>query len=115
MRTADGGVHHAERRGRLPRPAGAFAGDVPGGGAGCGLCAKKCPIGAIEVRGEEKEAKAAVGSEVCLGCGVCKPACAKGALSMEPRKERGVVPGNGWRRAGLMAIERGKFPKPRLH
>ncbi|HJX74551.1 MAG TPA: 4Fe-4S dicluster domain-containing protein, partial [Candidatus Deferrimicrobiaceae bacterium] len=76
---------------------------------GCGLCAKKCPIGAIEVGGERTEAKAAVHADACLGCGVCKPACAKGALSMEPRKERVVVPETAWHRAVLMAIERGKF------
>lgn len=77
--------------------------------AGCGLCAKKCPIDAIEVVGEGTEAKAAVHIDACLGCGVCKPACAKGALSMEPRKERIVVPETAWHRAILMAIERGKF------
>ncbi|MGZ8448318.1 MAG: ATP-binding protein [Candidatus Deferrimicrobiaceae bacterium] len=76
---------------------------------GCGTCAKKCPIVAIEVRGEGTEAKAAVSGESCLGCGVCKPACAKGALSMEPRKERVVVPETAWHLAVLMAIERGKF------
>ena len=78
--------------------------------AGCGLCAKKCPIGAIEVGGERKEAKAAVSGEICLGCGVCRPTCAKGALSMELRKERILVPERAWERAVLMAIERGKFP-----
>jgi formate hydrogenlyase subunit 6/NADH:ubiquinone oxidoreductase subunit I len=77
---------------------------------GCGLCAKKCPIAAIEVRGEGKEAKAAVSGEICLGCGVCKTACATGALSMEPRRERVFVPETAWHRAVLMAIERGKFP-----
>ncbi len=73
------------------------------------LCAKKCPIAAIEVRGDGKEAKAHVGATTCLGCGVCKPACAKGALRMEPRKERVLVPETAWERAVLMAIERGKF------
>jgi Pyruvate/2-oxoacid:ferredoxin oxidoreductase delta subunit len=76
---------------------------------GCGQCAKKCPVGAIEMRGEDKEAKAAVHGEACLGCGVCKPACARGALRMDPKKERVLVPENAWQRAVLMAIERGKF------
>jgi Na+-translocating ferredoxin:NAD+ oxidoreductase RNF subunit RnfB len=77
---------------------------------GCGLCAKKCPVGAIEMQGEEGETKAAVLGEVCLGCGVCKPACTTGALRMEPKRERVLVPESAWERAVLMAIERGKFP-----
>ncbi|MBI5420601.1 MAG: 4Fe-4S dicluster domain-containing protein [Deltaproteobacteria bacterium] len=87
-----------------------FLAAVDGGScAGCGLCAKKCPIQAIEIHGEGREAKAIVNEEACLGCGVCKPACTKGALRMEPRKEGVVVPETAWSRAVLMAIERGKF------
>ena len=81
----------------------------PGVCNGCGLCAKKCPIRAIEVRGEKPDAKAAVLPEVCLGCGLCKMACARGAMRMEPRKETILVPENAWRRTVIMAIEQGKF------
>jgi formate hydrogenlyase subunit 6/NADH:ubiquinone oxidoreductase subunit I len=86
-----------------------LAGIDEGKCTGCGQCAKKCPVGAIEIQGEEKEAKAAVHGEVCLGCGVCKPACARGALRMDPKQERVLVPENAWQRAVLMAIEQGKF------
>jgi formate hydrogenlyase subunit 6/NADH:ubiquinone oxidoreductase subunit I len=81
----------------------------PGTCNGCGLCAKKCPIHAIEVRGEKHEAKADVRRDICLGCGVCRPACAQGAVRMEPRKERILVPENAWQRTVIMAIEQGKF------
>jgi len=76
---------------------------------GCGSCAKRCPIRAIEVRGKGKEGKAVVDERVCLGCGVCKPACARDALRMAPRKEKVLVPEDAWHRTVLMAIERGKY------
>jgi len=76
---------------------------------GCGLCAKKCPIHAIELRGAKPEAKAEVRREVCLGCGLCRLACAYGALRMEPREEEILVPENVWERTVVMAIEQGKF------
>ncbi|MGA6993585.1 MAG: 4Fe-4S dicluster domain-containing protein [Candidatus Deferrimicrobiaceae bacterium] len=81
----------------------------PGTCTGCGLCAKKCPIHAIEVRGEKPDAKADVRRDICLGCGVCRLACARGAMRMERRKERILVPENAWQRTVIMAIEQGKF------
>lgn len=81
----------------------------PGTCNGCGLCAKKCPIHAIEIRGEKPDAKADVRRDICLGCGVCRMACARGAMRMEPRKERILVPENAWQRTVIMAIEQGKF------
>lgn len=81
----------------------------PGRCNGCGLCEKKCPIRAIEVRGEKPDAKAAVRHDICLGCGLCRLACARSAMRMEPRKERILVPENAWQRTVVMAIEQGKF------
>ncbi len=81
----------------------------PGTCNGCGLCAKKCPIHAIEIRGEKPDAKADVRRDTCLGCGVCRMACTRGAIRMEPRKERILVPENAWERTVIMAIEQGKF------
>ncbi len=77
--------------------------------AGCGLCAKRCPINAIAVEGKGPQAKVSVDERACLGCGVCKPACAKDALRMVPRKEKVLVPEDAWHRTVLMAIERGKY------
>jgi formate hydrogenlyase subunit 6/NADH:ubiquinone oxidoreductase subunit I len=86
-----------------------LAGIDAGKCAGCGLCAKRCPINAIEVHGTGREGKAVVNEDACLGCGVCKPACDRAALRMERRKERILVPERAWERAVTMAIERGKF------
>ncbi|MDH3237180.1 MAG: 4Fe-4S dicluster domain-containing protein [Deltaproteobacteria bacterium] len=76
---------------------------------GCGLCEKKCPIHAIEIRGEKPGAKADVRRDICLGCGLCHLACVQGAMRMEPRKEQILVPENTWQRTVIMAIEQGKF------
>ncbi|MBF8259700.1 MAG: hypothetical protein HW377_2074 [Actinobacteria bacterium] len=77
--------------------------------AGCGLCAKRCPINAISVEETGGRTKVAVDDGACLGCGVCKPACQVDALRMIPRKEKVLVPEDAWQRTVLMAIERGKF------
>ncbi len=78
--------------------------------SGCGACAGRCPVGAIELRDDGEPGSAEVSQEGCLGCGVCRPACARDALRMEPRAERILVPETAWERAVIMAIERGKFP-----
>jgi len=81
----------------------------PGDCNGCGLCAKKCPVHAIELRDNPPDAKAEVRREICLGCGLCRLACTREAMRMEPRKEEILVPENAWQRTVIMAIEQGKF------
>lgn len=46
---------------------------------GCGLCAKKCPVGAIE---GEKKSPYVIDSEKCIKCGACVDSCKFKAISV---------------------------------
>jgi len=82
---------------------------------GCGRCARKCPIQAIEIHALPPHVKrkarmySKVDENICLGCGVCKPACRKGALTMKPRAERVLTPEGTLERVLTMALERGRL------
>lgn len=46
----------------------------------CGICSKKCPTGAIEVKREEKSWS--IERFGCIQCGYCAESCPKNCLSM---------------------------------
>lgn len=50
----------------------------------CGLCAKKCPVQAIQVDREQK--KWTVNTSVCIQCGACAENCKKNAITIDKSK-----------------------------
>jgi NAD-dependent dihydropyrimidine dehydrogenase PreA subunit len=79
---------------------------------GCGRCVKACPVGAVELTLQGRDAHrgtAVLDEGRCLGCGLCVRSCAQGAAELKPREKRVITPLNGSHRIVLMAIERGKL------
>lgn len=70
---------------------------------GCGKCAKKCPVLAIEM----KEKKPVIHAEICLGCGICARNCPTKSIELNRRPIQVITPVNSTHRFVLQAIEKG--------
>ncbi|KAJ6244240.1 ferredoxin [Anaeramoeba flamelloides] len=103
---------------------------------GCGVCEKRCPLGAIYMeevepeiqvvksntqranllgekpkkkRKKRKKRIAKIDPNLCYGCGVCATFCNHGALKMIPKKERVWTPENSFDYHIARCIERGNL------
>ena len=56
---------------------------------GCGTCIEKCPVGAIELNGDDKAER---NSDWCIGCGVCVHFCPENAISLKEGLRKVYVP-----------------------
>lgn len=61
---------------------------------GCGICADKCHIKAIEVQEGDDGRVPVINDKICIGCGVCAAACPSRALNMSRRSVLIVPPEN---------------------
>jgi MinD superfamily P-loop ATPase len=81
---------------------------------GCGVCEKRCQVGAVSV--PEKDKPAVVDRNRCIGCGLCVPTCANNAISLLKRKIEVSPPQT---REDLyeiiMANKKGRFGQFKLH
>ena len=50
---------------------------------GCGVCEKRCQVGAARV--SEKKQQNSVDLNRCIGCGICVPTCPKKAISLRKK------------------------------
>ena len=73
---------------------------------GCGVCAKICPMDAIEV----SDKKVSFTPEKCIGCGVCVHKCPQEALFLVHREEEQDYPAEQREFVARMLTERGHNP-----
>lgn len=82
---------------------------------GCSRCSRACPIGAISMIPQRRDAQRKTGlipelnSGRCIGCGVCASACRQGALPMRSRASRPSIPQNSVERVIRQSLERGRL------
>ena len=78
--------------------------------SGCGVCVKRCPFEAIEVK-EDSAGKrvAAVDLTKCVGCGVCTRFCPTKSLTLERHHELADTPRNTIERVVLEAVNNNKL------
>ena len=77
---------------------------------GCGVCEKRCQMGAVAVA--SKNQPAAVNRNNCIGCGLCVPTCLKGAIRLEENEPQ-VSPPDTRKDLydGIMARKKGTWGK----
>ncbi|MBF0102901.1 MAG: 4Fe-4S dicluster domain-containing protein [Desulfobacterales bacterium] len=77
---------------------------------GCGTCADKCHIKAINMQdnGDGGEIPV-VAKDICIGCGVCASACPTDSLTMSHRSKLHVPPNNAKDKFLRIAKEKGKI------
>lgn len=79
-----------------------FAGVLDADCTACGICAEKCPMGAITIQDTAR-----IDRERCIGCGVCVGTCAWNALELKPKPEPYVPPADMTAMHMQIAKERG--------
>jgi ferredoxin len=57
---------------------------------GCGICEKRCQVGAVRVG--KKTRKAGIDLNRCIGCGLCVTACPQKAVSLEKKTGQTTPP-----------------------
>ncbi len=80
---------------------------------GCGVCEKRCQVGAVGVSAQTK--KAVVDSNLCIGCGHCASICPKDAIRLS-KKQNEVTPPATWDDLYdvIMAAKKGKLGRIKL-
>lgn len=80
---------------------------------GCGVCAKRCQVGAVSVAA--KKQPAVVDLNRCIGCGLCVTTCPKRALTLVENPSRVVPPRTREELYDtIMANKKGKLEKFKL-